>query len=142
MQINFGTDPFDKTSNISFSEGEVGFGSQANTNNRKNNEMSSKTHSSFENALVCPVNQNISALSLKSAGFKIGGLQVNSGSSIHSSSRSSPTSSLSGSSGTTGSTNNRIQMENINNQGENFDFGINQECSKTYFKPKKLISEH
>ena len=121
LQINFGTDPFDKTSNISFSEGEVGFGSQANTNNRKNNEMSSKTHSSFENALVCPVNQNISALSLKSAGFKIGGLQVNSGSSIHSSSRSSPTSSLSGSSGTTGSTNNRIQMENINNQGENFE---------------------
>ena len=105
---------FDKASNDPFSEGLVAFGSRASPCSRKNNDISCKSNSIFDSALGCPADQSITPFSSKSLDIQIGGLQVNSTSSIDSSSRSSPTSSLSGSSGTPGFGNNRIQFENIN----------------------------
>ena len=117
--MNFGADFFDQSSNDPFSERLVPFGSQASPNNRKNNEISTRAPSIFDNVLGCNDNQNVIPFSSKSMDAPINGVTVNSSGSIDSS-RSSPTSSLSGSSGTPGFSNSRIQKENFNSQGSYF----------------------
>ena len=111
LDVNFGANFFEKTTNDPFSNGLLGYGSQSSPCYHKNNEITNKANSIFDGVLSCQSDQSIT--SSKSTEAPIGGLNVNSTSSIDSSSRSSPTSSVGGSTGTPGCGNIRIPIENF-----------------------------
>ena len=113
LDANFGANYIEKGTNDPFSNGLLGYGSQASPRNQKNNEITNKANSIFDGALSCQSDQSITSFSSKSNEPSIGGLNINSTSSIDSSSRSSPTSSVGGSTGTPGFGNIRIPFENF-----------------------------
>ena len=113
LDVNLGANFFEKATNDPFSNGLLGYGSQASPCYHKNNEITNKANSIFDGVLSCQSDQSITSFSSKSTETPNGGLHVNSTSSIDSSSRSSPTSSVGGSIGTPGFGNIRIPIENF-----------------------------